>query len=185
MANRTSTFQLRAVHPNEESTKSCGSDNIDTYIIKLAKEELTPVITHLVNISISSKVFPKLWKSAKVIPLHKKDEIIYPKHFRPVALLPITSKILERAVFLQLVAYLEENDLLHPSNHGFRTKHNTSTALLQMVDVWLEALEDYEISAVVMLDMEQPAMLLTTGSLLTSFSSMAWTTLLLLGLKVT
>ena len=122
-------------------------------MIKLTKIELTPVLTHLVNLSISSGIFPSLWKNAKVIPLHKKDETIYPKNYRPVALLPIASKILERAIFLQLVGYLENSNLLHPSHHGFRSKHNTSTALLQMIDVWLEALEDEEISAVVMLDM--------------------------------
>ena len=161
LSRKSSSFTLRAVHPDEiskiisnmKSSKSCGNDNIDTYVIKLAKEDLTPVITHLVNLSISNQVFPNLWKCAKVIPLHKKDEVIYPKNYRPVALLPITSKILERAIFLQLVDYLESNDLLHPSHHGFRRKHNTSTALLQMVDVWLEALEDDEVSAVVMLDM--------------------------------
>ena len=85
--------------------------------------------------------------------MHKKDKVIYPKNFRPVSLLPIPSKILERAIFLQLIDYLETNDLLHPCHHGFRAKHNTSTALLQMVDIWLEALEDDEVSAVVMLDM--------------------------------
>ena len=161
MSRNHSKFSLKPVPPddiskiisNMKSTKSCGKDNIDTYVIKLAKEELTPVITHIVNLSISTKTFPNLWKCAKVIPLHKKDEVTIPKNYRPVSLLPITSKVLERAVFLQLVEYSENNDLLHPSHHGFRSKHNTSTALLQMVDVWLEALEDNEIYAVVLLDM--------------------------------
>ena len=87
MSGLSSSFSLRSVHPDEiikiidsmKSTRSCGQDNIDTYLIKLAKEELTPVITHLVNLSITSNVFPKLWKNAKVIPLHKKDEVIYPQ----------------------------------------------------------------------------------------------------------
>ena len=70
-----------------------------------------------------------------------------------MALLPIASKILEKAIFVQLVEYLENNNLLHPSHHGFRAKHNTSTALLQMADVWLEALEDRKLTAVIMLDM--------------------------------
>ena len=72
---------------------------------------------------------------------------------RPVSLLPISCEILERAIFLQLIDYLESNELLHPSHHGFRANHSTSTALLQMVDIWLEALDNEEISAVVMLDM--------------------------------
>ena len=159
--NRKCSFQLRCVHPDEvlklienvKSTKSCGTDNIDSYVIKLAKHELVPVITHIINLSIQLKKFPSLWKCAKVVPLHKKDEVTLPKNYRPVALLPITSKLLERAIFSQLAEYLEDNDILHPSHHGFRTKHNTSTVLLQMGDVWLEALENNEISAVIMLDM--------------------------------
>ena len=131
-----------------KTSKSCGKDNIDTYVIKLAKVELTPVLTHIINLSITNSVFPSTWKCAKVIPLHKKDEVIYPKNFRPVSLLAISSKILERAIFLQLINYLESNNLLHPSHHGFRAMHNTCTALLQMVDTWLEALEDDEVSAV-------------------------------------
>ena len=161
LCNNESSFTLRAVHPDEvtkiitnlKSSKSSGKDNIDTYVLKLAKVELTPVLTHIINLSIINEVFPSIWKCAKVIPLHKKDEVIYPKNYRPVSLLPIPSKILERAIFLQLIDYLESFDLLHPSHHGFRAKHNTSTALLQMVDIWLEALEDNEVSAVVLLDM--------------------------------
>ena len=109
LKNRSCTFKLRPVHPDDikdilenlKNKKSCGLDNIDAYCIKLVKNELVPAITHIVNI---------------------------PKTYRPVALLPIFSKILERAVFQQLVLYLEENSLLHPSHHGFRTKHNTTTA---------------------------------------------------------
>ena len=161
MKSRNCNFILKSVHPDDikkmianlKNSKSCGSDNIDTYVLKLAQDELTPVITHIVNLSIEQKVFPSQWKTAKVIPLHKKEEKIYPKNFRPVSLLCIFSKILERAVFAQVVDYLESNNLLHPSHHGFRSKHNTTTALAQMFEVWLEAFDDNEISAVILLDM--------------------------------
>ena len=52
-----------------------------------------------------------------------------------------------------MVNYLEENQLLHPSHHGFRAKHSTVSALVQMFDSWIEAFEDDEVSAVIMLDM--------------------------------
>ena len=75
MYRRTCNFNIRPVHPDEiskiigrmKSSKSCGVDTIDSYIIKLAKNELTPVITHLVNLSIMNKIFPKNWKLAKKI----------------------------------------------------------------------------------------------------------------------
>ena len=161
MQQRPCSFYLRPAHPEEicsiisnlKSSKSTGMDEIDTYIIKLARDELVPVITHIVNLSVKNKIFLRQWKVAKVIPLHKKDETFLPKNYRPVALLPITSKILERAVFLQVVSYFESNQRIHPAHHGFRSLHNTSTALLQMFDTWLEALENNEISAVIMLDL--------------------------------
>ena len=161
MANRTCIFKLKAVHPDViddiisklKKTKSCGVDNIDSFAIKLIKHEIVPVITHIVNLSITQNKFPTQWKIAKIIPLHKKDERTSPQNYRPVSLLPIFSKILERAVFTQIINYLEENNLLHPSYHGFRTKHNTSSALLQMIDTWLDALDEGNISAVVLLDL--------------------------------
>ena len=161
MKNRQCNFKLKAVHPdvilkiisNLKSTQSCGLDNVDSKTIKLVKNELTPVITHIVNLSIQQKIFPQQWKVAKIIPLHKKDEVIYPKNYRPVSLLPIFSKILERAIFVQVVEYFEENGLLNPSHHGFRQKHNTCTALIQMIDTWVEAFDNKELSAVLMLDM--------------------------------
>ena len=74
-------------------------------------------------------------------------------NYRPVSLLPIFSKILERAAFCQIIEYMEGNDLLHPSHHGFRAKHNTSTALLQMIDTWLEAFDNDDVTAVIMVDL--------------------------------
>ena len=161
MENRKCTFKLKCVHPdkigeiidNLKHSKSCGIDNIDSYIIKLAKSELVPVITHVVNLSISQPMFPSLWKTAKTIPLHKKNEKMYAENYRPVSLLPIYSKILERAVFCQIIDYMETNNLLHPSHHGFRGKHNTSTALLQMIDTWVEAFDKDDVTAVVMVDL--------------------------------
>ena len=67
----------------------------------------------------------------------------------PVAILPILSKILERVIFQQVVEYFNENELFHPNHHGFRQNHNTSSALIQMYDGWVEAAEN----GVCMLDM--------------------------------
>ena len=70
-----------------------------------------------------------------------------------MSLLSITSKILERVVYHQMIEYLEENGLLHPSHHGFRKSHSTTTALLEMYANWVEAQEDDKITAVVLLDL--------------------------------
>ena len=161
MMNRSCNFSLKAVHPDEVSkiianlknSKTCGIDNIDSFVIKLAADDLTPAITHIVNLSLSQSCFPSAWKTSKVIPLLKKSDATLPKNYRPVSLLPITSKILERAVYQQLIQYLEENHILHHSHHGFRKNHSTTTALLEMYSNWVDAYEEDKVTAVVLLDM--------------------------------
>ena len=161
MRHRTCSLNLKPVHPDQvleiisklKSSSSCGIDDIDSHIIKLVKREITPVITHIVNLSISQQAFPSMWKKAKVIPLLKKDNAMFPKNYRPVSLLCVFSKVLERCVFSQMMSYFEEQDILHPFHHGFRPMHSTTTALIQMFDTWVDAFEHDEISAVIMLDM--------------------------------
>ena len=150
MRNRTCTMKFRAVTPDEvldiikalKNSKSTGVDNLDTWTIKLVAEDILPAITHILNLSISQSKFPTMWKQAKVVPLLKKGDPLIPKNYRPVALLPILSKILEKAVFLQIVEYLDSNNLLSPNHHGCRSGHNTATALIQMYDQWRKWKQD-------------------------------------------
>ena len=105
------------------------------------------------NLSIKQGYFPSAWKTAKIVPLHKKNDRLDPKNYRPVALLSIISKVLERVIFQQIIDYMEGNQLLHPSHHGFRSGRGTATALLEMHDVWVEAFDRKEITATMMLDL--------------------------------
>ena len=79
-------------------------------------------------------------------------DALLPKSYRPVALLPILSKVMEKVVFTQLVEYLEHNKLIHPNLHGSRKGHNTSTALLQLYDRWIEEIEEDKMIGVLFCD---------------------------------
>ena len=161
MASRQCTLSLKAVSPDDvlkiimklKNSKSTGVDDIDTFIIKLVANDIVPAVTHIVNLSIQQAVFPEIWKQSKVVPLLKKGDHLCAKNYRPVALLPILSKILERAIFNQLVEYLDANNLLHPNHHGSRQGHNTASALIQMYDNWVEASADGDMVGVMMVDL--------------------------------
>ena len=161
MGTRQSTFSLKPVHPDQvldiisglSNSNAFGLDQIDTSTIKLVKYEILPAVTHILNLSISTGKFPTAWKKSKVIPLHKKGDLLDPKNYRPVAIVPILSKVLEKAIFLQMMTYLVENNLLHPNHHAYRANHNTTTALIQMYDTWLEAVEAGNMAGVGFLDM--------------------------------
>ena len=161
MKDKSSVFTLKAVSPDSvrkiikglKNSKASGVDNIDTYIVKLIADEASPAITHIINLSIQEAVFPTLYKAAKVIPLHKKEDPLEAKNYRPVAILCILSKIIERAIFIQIVDYMNIHGYFHPNHHGFRAEHSTSTAMLQMYDTWVQAVDKGKLCGVCMLDM--------------------------------
>ena len=161
LTGRQCILTFRTVHPAEvlkvinglKDSKSTGTDNIDTWVIKLAAQDILPALTHIINLSIQQSIFPSMWKHAKVVPLLKKGDPLTAKNYRPVALLPIFSKILERVMFNQLVEYLDSNKLIHPNHHGSRSGHSTATALIQMYDKWVEDVDDGKMVGVMMVDL--------------------------------
>ena len=162
MKNRNCNFKINPVDGEEvlklikglKNSTATGVDYIDTRTVKLSAEKLAPILAHIINLSISSSTFPRIWKWHKVIPLLKSStcDPLIPKSYRPVALLPILSKILEKVVFNQLVHYLEQNGLVHPNLHGSRAGHSTATALSQLYDAWVEEVEQGKMVGVLICD---------------------------------
>ena len=161
MSGKTAKFELRQVHPDEvmsilrslKNSRSTGWDFIDVDIIKMIAPFILPSLTHIVNLSITNSVFPTEWKKAKIVPLLKKGNALQPQNYRPVALLPVLSKVLEKVVFKQIMEYVENNKILHPSHHGSRPNHSTGTALIEMYTSWIDAVEAGQVAAVMMLDL--------------------------------
>ena len=161
MKNKKCKFDLSYVHPQQvhdiissmSNSGAFGLDDIDSYIIKLVKDEVTPALTHIINLSIKQKKYPDIWKDSKVVPLYKKNDILNPENYRPISLIPVVSKILERAICDQMMKYLTENNLLHPNQHAYKTKHNTTTAMLQMTDKWTQAIDSGQMAGVCLIDM--------------------------------
>jgi len=86
-----------------------GMDNISCRHLKEAAPIIAPIITKIVNSSFDKGIFPSPWKRNKVIPLHKANDRSDPNNYRPISILPILSKICERAAYDQLFGYLNES----------------------------------------------------------------------------
>ena len=73
-------------------------------------------------------------KIAKIIPVFKNGDITDIKNYRPISLLPVISKILENLMLTRLVSFMDHNKILSSHQHGFRPKHSTKTALIDLLD---------------------------------------------------
>ena len=113
---------------------SCGFDYLSSSLLKKLSPLLIKSITLIVNQSLNTGVFPDHLKKAKVIPVFKKDDKTLLKNYRPISLLPIISKILEKIVYSQLSHYFIKNQLFNPYQYGLRTNHSTEHAVLEITD---------------------------------------------------
>ena len=119
--------------------------------VKTAAPHILPIILHVVNLSIAK--FPDTWKIQLIRPHYKREDKLDGCNYRPVSNIPELSKVVEFDLFDQLMEHFVENELFHPNHHGFRAGHSTCTAMIQMYDSWVQAVDKGELAGVCMLDM--------------------------------
>ena len=83
-----------------------GWDDISPKIIKSTYNYLMKPMIHICNLSLMHGVFPNELKIARVIPLYKGGNRSHIVNYRPVSVLPIFSKVLERIMFNRVVDYI-------------------------------------------------------------------------------
>ena len=110
--NRHSTCSLQPISEDFVSrsinllrtNKAVGIDKVSARLLKDAVDVITPSLTALFNLSLQTRSFPSIWKTAKVIPLFKEDDKKNASNYRSISILPTLSKLLEKAVHTQLYA---------------------------------------------------------------------------------
>lgn len=134
------------------NNKAPGYDNITPIIIKEIAESIVNVLVHIFNLSMSSGIFPEKLKKAVVIPLFKKNDKTNPSNYRPIALLSIFSKILEKIVKVRLVNFLNKHNFFSNNQYGFRSRLNTSSALIDFMSQVYTTINNGKISAGIFVD---------------------------------
>ena len=119
---------LNSVDPN----KAAGPDEIPARILKETATTIAPSLFKLFNRSLEEGYIPSEWKLANVMPAYKKDEKDHVENYRPISLLCIISKVLERCVLNRINDRLE--DLIANCQHGFRSGRSCVTNLLETLD---------------------------------------------------
>ena len=133
-------------------SNSCGVDNINSFILKLIINRISPIITDIINSSFEQKTFPDRWKKALIKPIPKINFPIKESDFRPISLLCTLSKVIEKLVNKQMCEYLSKHSLLDPYQSAYKPGHSCTTAHLKIIDDILEAMDDSEVALMVLLD---------------------------------
>ena len=138
-----------------KSKKAVRLDAIPTRLIKDSAEVIANPLTKIINFSLANGCVPSEWKEARVIPLFKSGRSDNMDNYRPVSILPVVSKILERAVHTQLYKFMVDNNLLSPYQSGFRKRHSTETPCISFTDSIRRGMDQGMLTGSVFIDLRK------------------------------
>ena len=111
------------------TSKATGMDNIAAKVLLMAALAVAPSLTEIFNMSIDTQQFPSEWKTAKVIPLFKRGQRSLLDKYRPISILPVVSKRMERILYDQIYEYFDQQNLFSKHQFGFRPYHSTTNTI--------------------------------------------------------
>ena len=135
-----------------DPNKAIGPDSISPHLLKRCATQLTSPLTTLFNNILSSSTWPRQWKEARVVAVHKKNGKQDPKNYRPISLLSIIGKILESLITSKITNFLKAHHLLSSKQFGFMEGRSAADLLLLLSTEWNQSLDNGNDTFVVALD---------------------------------
>ena len=131
---------IRGMKPS----KSTGRNGIPAKYIKMSASVIASVLTNIFNARISTGYFPKVLKTAKVVPIFKKSERELYSNYRPISILNPFAKLFEKCLLDQLNNYFVSNNLISPNQYGFKKNCLTNEADLDTYNklyltIWIKS----------------------------------------------
>lgn len=142
------------------------SQKLFTSIYDLMKYD----IAQLYNTSVSMGIFPTCMKLAKVIPIYKKGRKDHLANYRPIAILPFLSKIIEKLVNKRLLNFLIEHSLINSSQYGFLPGRSTIHAAMEYYEIIAQGFSDNKSTISISLDLSKAFDTINVDILLTKLS---------------
>ncbi len=158
---------LRSMRPNVAS----GPDGISSPVLRACSSSICTPLARLFNRSLSTGKVPDDWKLSHVVtPIHKSGDQRLVLNYRPISLLSLTSKVLERVIHNALMEHMLDNHLLSNRQFGFLPASSTQEALLTATKDWHEMLERRSNVMCVFLDLSKASNSLPHSLVLESLS---------------
>lgn len=153
--DRISNRELKHVIKQQPNGKAPGFDNFDTLMVKSFCKNNLDFVRNLYDKCLRIGHFPATWKKGSVIFFRKRNKVATsPRAYRPITLLPIFGKLLERIIKLRVMTLLESTGYLDNHQFGFREKRSTLTALNELKKIVKNLLSGYKYCAMTSIDIQ-------------------------------
>lgn len=137
-----SSFYLTSISQNEliieisklSTSSAPGHDEFQPSLIKLVHLELLSPLLHIFNLSFKTGIFPENLKLARVTPIFKKGKIDTFSNYRPISVLSVFSKLIEKLMYSRLIKFLTNFSILSKNQFGFQKNKSTYMAILDFIE---------------------------------------------------
>ena len=134
-------------------SKTSGPFSIPTKLLKILYCNISEPLEILYNCSFSTGVVPDKFKIAQIVPVFKNGSAIYVNNYRPISLLSIFNRILEKLMYGRLMKYVEKMNIISENQFGFRSGYSTVQAATLITDKIQKAVENKQYSCGIFLDL--------------------------------
>lgn len=155
-------FEFKAVNVeyvktilNSFKDKVNKDDLITTRVLKDAFDIIGYFLVSIINCSFNECIVPVRWKCSKVVPVPKVKNTKNANEFRPINVLSIHEKIIEKVAYKQLAEYIKSKNILIDMQSGFRDQHSCETALNFVLASWKENMQKRQQTVAVFLDFKR------------------------------
>lgn len=148
-------IEVRDIVAGLANKKAKDKFGLSVHLMKTVRELIVAPLTKLINLCFRDCVFPTVLKDAIVIPIYKKGERENVSNYRPISLLPVLSKVLEKCMAVRISKYLEENHLFSEQQFGFRKGMGTTAAILNLVNLIMEGFHQKRHTSTVFCDLSK------------------------------
>ena len=124
-------------------------------MLKICAHAVSKPLNLIYERCLSEGTFPSVWKFANVQPIHKKDSRQNKTNYRPISLLSVCGKILEKIIFDELYSFLNKNNLISANQSGFRPGDSTIYQLISITSTIFASFENYDETRALFLDISK------------------------------
>ena len=149
------SYELHNLIKDLPNKSSSGWDGMSIILVKQIGKSIVNPLVEIFNRSILEGMFPTIMKLACVSPLHKSGRTNIDTNYRPISLLPVVSKLLERVIYKRTYKFLLNNSILYTSQYGFRKDHSCEHAIQELVGTILKGNERNKHTAAIFLDLSK------------------------------
>lgn len=135
--------------------KAYGVDKLHPRLLKDAKDYISEPLSYIFNLCLINGVVPSQMKIAKVIPIFKGGNPEEIGNYRPVSLLPICSKLLEKVISHRLLDFLDKENFFYKYQYGFRKKHGTQLAISELINSMQNDIDKGKVCIAIFLDLKK------------------------------